>query len=29
MIIHMAAGATEAQTNHVVERVRECGFSLT
>jgi 3-deoxy-7-phosphoheptulonate synthase len=26
MIINMAAGATEEQIQHVVERIRECGF---
>src|SRR5262249_38520970 len=26
MVINMAAGATEAQLEHVIERVKECGF---
>jgi len=26
MIVNMRAGATEAQINHVVERIKECGF---
>ncbi len=26
MVINMAAGATEAQLQHVIERVKECGF---
>ena len=26
MIVNMQAGATDAQIDHVIERVKECGF---
>jgi 3-deoxy-7-phosphoheptulonate synthase len=26
MIVNMSAGATEEQINHIVERIKECGF---
>src|SRR4029077_15148273 len=27
MVINMAAGATEAELQHVIDRVKECGFT--